>query len=645
MVRRCHETETRPISFEEIWETTRTGNHGLKEKITQIRNRYEVERDVTGDVKKAKEAVADLKLQLPGFLPSGSFSTRNNAALVEYSGILCADLDSLGERLAPIRNTLKDMPFVRAIALSPSGDGLKVFFNVINDPARHEDSFRNIRDGIRESIEVEIDDKCKDIARICFFTYDPDLWVRTEGNQIFPPADPLPRARTISVAPPSLTIREQIAFRLLGELRHDPGKGGYFVRCPGEGFHSAKTADKHTILYLETVPTLSCQHQSCNHVVEAFNKVLRSDIGKAENAESRVSHIPYRDVRHATILDKGNGEKPLSPEKPLIEICTISELENYVPPDGIVLIGDYHVTQDTGFVFVIGGHPSVGKSLCSISLAVAGTKGEGEWFGMKVHRKFKTLIIQTENGPFRLSRIIKELACKELHDHLQITKPPPFGLLFRRDDFRQQVGEIVTKFNPDIVIIDPWNSVARDQEQVTYLETFQIIRSVLPPNTILGILAHTRKPQKDERASGRSLMHVLAGSHVLSSVPRTIFVMQHASDDVEEDTIVWTCCKNNDGEPGKRTAHRRRPSGIFEPVPNFDWADFDSSDRDKRVVITEGMMDEIFESGPLLLTLARDKLAEISGATKSSCYRALSEKGRFADNLQFRGKEVNWLRK
>jgi hypothetical protein len=37
-------------------------------------------------------------------------------------------------------------------------------------------------------------------------------------------------------------------------------------------------------------------------------------------------------------------------------------------------------------------------------------------------------------------------------------------------------------------------------------------------------------------------------------MPRCVFVMQSASDDVAEDRIVWTCCKNNDGELGDRSA-------------------------------------------------------------------------------------------
>ena len=199
MVKRCHQTETHPITFDEIWLAIRSGDHGLKEKITLIRNRYEAEKDITGDITKAKKAVADLKMELPGFLPSGTFTKRENNALVEYSGLLCADMDSLGERLTEVRDLFKTLPFVRAIALSPSGDGLKVFFNVINDPLRHEDSFRSIKENVL-SMGIEIDEKCKDLARICFFTYDPDLWLRTEDNQVLAPAEPLPRGRTCGMS-------------------------------------------------------------------------------------------------------------------------------------------------------------------------------------------------------------------------------------------------------------------------------------------------------------------------------------------------------------------------------------------------------------------------------------------------------------
>ena len=378
LVKRCYDTETHPISFDEIWDVIRTGKHGLKEKITQIRNRYEAEKDITGDVKKAKEAIADLKMQLPGFLPSGTFSSRANEALVEHSGILCADLDSLGDKIPLIRDSLKSYPFVRAVALSPSGDGLKVFFNVVNDAERHGDSYRAIKQFMHDEAGLEIDEKCKDPARICFLPYDENLWIRTEDNEIIPPADPLPRGRTTSVpltsADVNMTTREQIAFRLVGELKHDPSKGGYFVRCPGETFHTAKTGDKHTILYLEGVPTLSCQHESCAHSVEAFNRVLRSEIGKAEFRPEHREHGK-------------NGEAPAPEEtkedwltriQSSVVLATKEDIGSLILKPRVSLLGDWLCEGDYGIIF---GPRGVAKTWFSLMIGNAVATGGkiGEW--------------------------------------------------------------------------------------------------------------------------------------------------------------------------------------------------------------------------------------------------------------------------
>ena len=392
-VRRCHETETRPMDFlQEVLPAIHDGPHGLKGKITQIRNRYEAEKAFTGDPVKAKKAIAELKLELPGFLPSGTFSKRDNGSLIEYSGILCADADSLGDRLPSIREMLKTLPFVRAVALSPSGDGLKIFFNVIKDASRHEDSFRAIRDNML-GIDVEIDDKCKDLARICFLTWDPDLWVREEGNEIIPPADPVTRPQP-ATAGPNLTTREQIAFSLLGELRPAPEKGGYFVRCPGEAFHTAKTAGKHTILYLENAPTLSCQHQSCAHAVEAFNRVLRSEIGKAE-------FVPKQ-------FKNGETQEPQEDEEPWVDILgrsvvSTNELRGLTLEPREKILGEWFCEADLGLIF---GPRGSAKTWFTLGITQALTTGGqfGEW---KAHKECKVLYIDGEMPPDMMrSRIV-----------------------------------------------------------------------------------------------------------------------------------------------------------------------------------------------------------------------------------------------
>jgi hypothetical protein len=327
-------------------------------------------------------------------------------------------------------------------------------------------------------------------------------------------------------------------------------------------------------------------------------------------------------------------ELPTNSKRPLIEFRSPLQLKNFTPPPGIVLVGDCHIVR--GSVFVIGGAPGVGKSRASITLAVAGAT-RSDWFGLTVHRTFKVMIVQSENGEFRLSKEFQELDCDTLDDYIRVCPPPPYGLCFQRDEFRVQLAAAIAEFKPDIVIYDPRNAAARDEKAREYLETFDALRSVLPLGDdapALGIVAHTRKPKTDERASGRALLNLLAGSYVLGSVPRTVFVMQAASDETTDNRIVWTCCKNNDGELGKRSAWERR-NGLFAPVSEFDWDGFDNPRSDDRVTITADDLADIFENGEKQLTRneAVKALRALTGAGRTACYDALRPDGRFAKQL------------
>jgi len=325
----------------------------------------------------------------------------------------------------------------------------------------------------------------------------------------------------------------------------------------------------------------------------------------------------------------------------LIEFRSPLQLKNFVPPSGLVMVGDCHIVR--GSVFVIGGAPGVGKSRAGISLAVAGATGQS-WFGLSLHLTFRTMIVQTENGEFRLAREFGELDCDALEDFVRVCSPPPYGLCFGRKGFREQLAGAVHDFAPHLVIFDPWNAAAREQDSREYLDTFDALKSVLPVGDnapALGIVAHTRKPRADERASGRGLLNLLAGSYVLGSVPRSVFVMQAASDDTTDNRIVWTCCKNNDGDLGARSAWERR-NGLFAPVIDFDWGAFDAPEKDRREIISETDVRAVLENGALTKAEAAKKLEANTGAHRTSCYRALEADGRFAKHLLVEGERISW---
>jgi CHC2 zinc finger/AAA domain len=378
--------------------------------------------------------------------------------------------------------------------------------------------------------------------------------------------------------------------------------------------------------------------------------------GVCANAKAAVKRVkipaPHKDLNDWTKADATsddllaamvNAETIRESEKPLIEFRSPLQLKNFVPPPGIVLVGDCHIVK--GSVFVMGGAPGVGKSRASVALAEAGATGH-EWFGLTVHRRFKTMVVQTENGEFRLAKEFAELDCEVLENFVRVCPPPPYGLCFQRNEFRAQLTAAIVEFKPDIVIYDPWNAAARDEKAREYLETFDAVRSVLPLGAAapaLGIVAHTRKPKTDERASGRALLNLLAGSYVLGSVPRTVFVMQAASGETTDNRIVWTCCKNNDGELGARSAWERR-NGLFASVREFDWDAFDNPHTDERVTITADDMAEVFDKGQKQLTRAdaAKALQTLTRAGRTACYTALKADGRFGNHLCERDGLLSW---
>jgi len=131
------------------------------------------------------------------------------------------------------------------------------------------------------------------------------------------------------------------------------------------------------------------------------------------------------------------------------------------------------------------------------------------------------------------------------------------------------------------------NDVSFDTGQKDYKDAMLAIQSVfhgiLKPPCIV-IVAHMRKPGRDNNGghrTGRELLHQISGSLALGSDSRTVFSVQPASHDLEDDRIVFEIAKANDCGPefireyGARTAWRRA-NAAFSSVPDFDWQAWDN---------------------------------------------------------------------
>jgi len=140
----------------------------LSQQIEAVRNSTGTERD-------------ELKKQLPAVTWSGTFTARKKDGLKEYSHVICHDLDKLEpEELTRLKKEFAADSNIYACFTSPSGNGLKLLFIVETGAEEHTDMFNAIGAYLVHHYGVVFDPSCKDISRLCFLSYDPQMSVQDE---------------------------------------------------------------------------------------------------------------------------------------------------------------------------------------------------------------------------------------------------------------------------------------------------------------------------------------------------------------------------------------------------------------------------------------------------------------------------------
>lgn len=144
-----------------------------------------IERIKNGKSKELVEAVRqetdknlrnEKKKRLPAICFSGTFSKRADNAIIEHSGIICIDFDGFrdNQHLFQKREELIADKYTYCVFTSPSGDGLKALVRIPKDPMNHKKYFNALQKYYNCD---EFDVTCKNISRVCYESYDPDIHV------------------------------------------------------------------------------------------------------------------------------------------------------------------------------------------------------------------------------------------------------------------------------------------------------------------------------------------------------------------------------------------------------------------------------------------------------------------------------------
>jgi len=105
--------------------------------------------------------------------------------LKEYSGLLILDIDKLSSsQLSNIKQTAQGIAFTYCVFTSPSGNGLKILVKINSSQDHHKLVFNQVKKYYESVLNVNIDPSGKDITRLCFFSWDPNIYINNNA-QVF----------------------------------------------------------------------------------------------------------------------------------------------------------------------------------------------------------------------------------------------------------------------------------------------------------------------------------------------------------------------------------------------------------------------------------------------------------------------------
>ena len=119
-----------------------------------------------------------IKTKLPSICFSGKFSRREDKSIIQHSGLIAIDFDHVNERLQTLKDQLSKDKYTFMLFVSPSGDGLKLVVKIPANIETHAFSASALTDYYSD----EKLDEFKDVSRICFESYDPEIYYNPESE-------------------------------------------------------------------------------------------------------------------------------------------------------------------------------------------------------------------------------------------------------------------------------------------------------------------------------------------------------------------------------------------------------------------------------------------------------------------------------
>ncbi len=492
-----------------------------------------------------KGAAYGEKRRLPAVLPSGIFDKRSNEGLRERTGLICADLDALGDQLPSYREYIEADEYTLACFRSPSGTGLKVWLRLDLDRT-HEEGFRAMRRHFLERFGLEIDEACKDVSRACFVSHDTEAFFADDA-QVLPyppkpvrfdaPEEKMPGSRLVDGTRPGDEYDARGDF--FGLLRKhgwtSTGDGANRWTRPGKTLGVSATWNevpgRFHVFSSNAAPLEPGKTYKPWHVYAFLEHG-----GDFKAASRALSAQGYGEQRtRTTNADQIVGSSSLAPAPSVTtwpEPVTASQIFAQPPAKPPELISGvlYH-----GGTMLMAGASKSRKTFTLLQQAVAVATG-GYWLGMKCDLA-PVLYLNFELQDFAVHDRLRAIC-----DALQIEAPENFhlwnlrGVKCSKTDLGERVPDVIRKLGARLVILDPYYKVSSQsgKDEISNHEQGELLCDLetmcAAPGAALSIAHHFAKGNQ----SAKNAIDRASGGGVFARWPDVMMTM---TDHKEENSL------------------------------------------------------------------------------------------------------------
>jgi len=467
---------------------------------------------------KTKKEADELKKKLPAVCFSGTFSKRKDSELLEHSGYIVLDFDNV-EDMAQKRSELCSVRYITAVWESPSGKGLKALVQ-IEWKTKHKEHFDSLM-----SEMPDIDKTGRNVSRLCFESYDPELYYNPNAEMYtkFPVKKEdrrLPQQTTTETVNDDDAIFKNLltwmtskgdAFRE-GERNHFVFK--LAASCCRFGMMEETC---YNLMMMHVTPDSSFSQKECRHAIRSAYRANMNQWNTAEFTKDQlVTKSSHKEVKIELTeedLEEISKEDVIYAEE-VMEQASEIYLKGYqaAMPLGVPLL-DKHFKRVKGELTIVSGIGNYGKSsfmkwemifrMVKFGEKVAIFTPE-ELPAEQFYHDLVEIYFGKDCTPSNYNRPSYDAymkVYKMIGEHIFMVYPK--NVSPTPDYVKEVFLSMIIKHGVDRVIIDPFNQMANDYTKGggrsdKYLETFlsDCTRFARKNNVYFDIVVHPHKMRK-----------------------------------------------------------------------------------------------------------------------------------------------------